>query len=276
RGHGSQRGDRHRDRLGAGTRRLPGQAGDRHLHRPAVRAADHRRLDRAAGPVRPVQPGGAGTAAHLLGGVRGGGVRDVAVRGARRPAGARRPVPGGRAGGGRPRRRAGDRGPADPAARTDPGDRGRGGTVAVPGTRRIRCGDPDRRGDPGRDRGGQPIHPGPGRTGRSGVGGRGVDRAAGDLAGRAGSAARALSTTDPRGGGRPVTPAQTTASVAAPGPAAAGPDGRGPEAGGPDTAARGRGTAGRWLLRAIAVGYVGALVLVPVAMIVVRAFAGGP
>ncbi len=73
-----------------------------------------------------------------------------------------------------------------------------------------------------------------------------------------------------------MTPAQTTASVAAPGPAAAGPDGRGPEAGGPDTAARGRGTAGRWLLRAIAVGYVGALVLVPVAMIVVRAFAGGP
>lgn len=73
-----------------------------------------------------------------------------------------------------------------------------------------------------------------------------------------------------------MSPAQTTASVAvadAPGP---GADGAGPRTVGPDTAVRGSGRAGRWLLRAITVGYVGALVLVPVGMIVVRAFAGGP
>ena len=49
---GGQRGGRHGDRVGARARRVPRQGGAQRAHRPALRAAHHRRRDHPARPGR--------------------------------------------------------------------------------------------------------------------------------------------------------------------------------------------------------------------------------
>ena len=94
-----QPGDGHADRLGAGPRRLPGQAHGRRADRPAVRAADDRGGSGAARLYGPQTPARHRPGLHPGRRRRGAAVRDAALRrahGAARAHGARPRHGGGR------------------------------------------------------------------------------------------------------------------------------------------------------------------------------------
>ena len=119
-----RRRDGHADRLGAGARRVPGQADRQRPDRPPVRAADDRRRPRPARAVRTEWAGRHQRGLYAGGRAARAAVRDAAVRRARGPAGADRPRARGR--GGRRiarRRRVHDVPPDHPAgaAAGDPG-----------------------------------------------------------------------------------------------------------------------------------------------------------
>src|SRR6266567_4635361 len=185
-GHGGQPGRRHGHRLGAGPRRVPGPLGRQRPDRPALRPAHHRRRRDPAGVVRAEQPARPEPGLHPRRSVPGDGVRDPAVRGPRRAAGAAHH--GARYGGGGalPRRQPAGHLPPGATAGAGAGDAGRGRAGVRARGRRVRRGDPDL-GEPAlphRSRRRARLQPGAERRLRRRRGGLGG--AAGDGAGGAG------------------------------------------------------------------------------------------